>query len=58
MTLSKNEINAIMSIAQKIILEQEKNNHKVLRKTEDRLDHDDVNISDVQGPQNCDSCAD
>tara|TARA_Y100001938_G_C7880575_1_gene324794 strand:- start:425 stop:568 length:144 start_codon:yes stop_codon:yes gene_type:complete len=47
-----------MSIAQKIILEQEKNNHKVLRKTEDRLDHDDVNISDVQGPQNCDSCAD
>ena len=58
MTLSKNEIDAIISIAQKIILEQEKNNNEVLRETEDKLDHDDVNISDVQGPQNCDSCAD
>tara|TARA_B100000459_G_scaffold141309_1_gene100999 strand:- start:649 stop:825 length:177 start_codon:yes stop_codon:yes gene_type:complete len=58
MTLSKNEIDAIISIAQKIILEQEKSNNEVLRKTEDKLDHDDVNISDVQGPQNCDSCAD
>jgi hypothetical protein len=58
MTLSKNEINAIMSLAAKIIREQEKNNNKVLRETEDKLDHDDVDISNIQGPQNCDSCAD
>ena len=52
MTLSKNEIDAIMSLAAKIIREQEKNNNKVLRETEDKLDHDDVDISNIQGPQN------
>ena len=47
MDLTKDEAQAILSIAKKIIVALEKNNNKIVRSTEDRLDHDDVVIDDV-----------
>jgi len=57
MTLSKEEINAIMSLAAKIIKAEEDMNVKkeleLLRKAED---HED--ILDYSGPQKCPTCND
>tara|TARA_R110002012_G_scaffold304529_1_gene508066 strand:- start:167 stop:331 length:165 start_codon:yes stop_codon:yes gene_type:complete len=54
MTLSKEEINAIMSLAAKIIMEQEKNkSDKAIRESEDFLD-----LTDVRAPEKCPDCND
>ena len=70
MDLTKDEAQAILSIAKKIIVALEKNNNKIVRSTEDRLDHDDVVIDDVgqvynpidltgvRAPEKCEECND
>lgn len=58
MELNKDEAQAILSIAKKIIVALEKNNNKIVRSTEDRLDHDDVVIEGARAPEKCKECND
>ena len=70
MGLTKDEAHAILSIAKKIIVALEKDNNKIVRSTEDRLDHDDIVIDDVgqvynptdlngvRAPEKCEQCND
>lgn len=54
MTLSKNEIDAIISLASKIIMEQEKQkSNKAIRESEDSVD-----LTDYRGPEKCPDCND
>jgi|TARA_R100000482_G_scaffold36474_2_gene12376 ABC-type antimicrobial peptide transport system ATPase subunit len=58
MDLNKKEAEAILSIAKKIIVAIEKNNNKIVRSTEDRLDHDDIDLTGVRAPEKCKECND
>jgi|TARA_R100000353_G_scaffold18293_2_gene16913 hypothetical protein len=58
MDLNKKEAEAILSIAKKIIVAIEKNNNKIVRSTEDRLDHDDIDLTGVRAPEKCEECND
>ena len=58
MDLNKKEAEAILSIAKKIIVALEKNNNKIVRSTEDRLDHDDIDLTGVRAPEKCEECND
>jgi hypothetical protein len=58
MDLTKDEAQAILSIAKKIIVALEKNNNEIARSTEDKLDHDDVDLTGVRAPEKCEECND
>jgi len=58
MDLTKDEAQAILSIAKKIIVALENNNDKIARSTEDKLDHDDVDLTGVRAPEKCEQCND
>jgi|TARA_R100001463_G_scaffold55556_8_gene107173 hypothetical protein len=58
MDLNKKEAEAILSIAKKIIVALEKNNNKIVRSTEDRFDHDDIDLTGVRAPEKCEECND
>jgi len=40
------------------MLELEKNNNEIARSTEDKLDHDDVDLTGVRAPEKCEECND
>lgn len=62
MEISKEEINAIMSLAKKIIQHQsEEKWNKQIRQAEDKYDNMDIDAiewDDVRSPERCETCND
>jgi len=62
MEISKEEINAIMSLAKKIIQHQsEEKWNKQIRQSEDKYDNMDIDAiewDDIRNPERCENCND
>jgi hypothetical protein len=59
MQITKQEMEAIISLAKKIIEHQsEEKWNKQIRQSEDKYDNMDVDARDYLGPEKCESCND